>query len=36
MLLYTHDPLPTVNADKTQMMQVFQNLIANAIKFHGD
>jgi signal transduction histidine kinase len=33
--IITHDPLPTVNADKTQMMQVFQNLIANAIKFHG-
>ncbi len=32
----TYDPLPTVIADKTQMMQVFQNLIANAIKFHGD
>jgi len=31
----TYDPLPTVNADKTQMMQVFQNLIANAIKFQG-
>ena len=33
--IITHDPLPTVNADKTQMMQVFQNLIANAIKFQG-
>ncbi|MGA2675724.1 MAG: MEDS domain-containing protein [Methanobacterium sp.] len=31
----TYDPLPTVNADKTQMMQVFQNLVANAIKFQG-
>ncbi len=31
----THDPLPTVMADRSQMMQVFQNLIANAIKFHG-
>ena len=31
----THDPLPTIIADKFQMMQVFQNLIGNAIKFHG-
>lgn len=29
----TIDPLPTVKGDKTQLMQVFQNLIANAIKF---
>ena len=27
------DPLATVKGDKTQLMQVFQNLIANAIKF---
>ena len=31
----THDLLPTIVADSTQIMQVFQNLIANAIKFHG-
>ncbi|MBD2385532.1 GAF domain-containing protein [Cylindrospermum sp. FACHB-282] len=30
----THDPLPSVLADATQLTQVFQNLIANAIKFH--
>ncbi len=30
----THDPLPTVRADGTQLSQVFQNLISNAIKFH--
>ena len=28
-------PLPTVNADAAQLAQVFQNLIANALKFHG-
>ena len=27
--------LPTVFADENQMMQVFQNLISNAIKFRG-
>ena len=32
----THDPLPTVMADDAQLAQLFQNLIANAIKFHGD
>ena len=31
----THDPLPIITADGTQMVQVFQNLISNAIKFHG-
>jgi light-regulated signal transduction histidine kinase (bacteriophytochrome) len=29
----THDKLPTVTADKTQLNQLFQNLIGNAIKF---
>jgi signal transduction histidine kinase len=28
--------LPTVMADELQLSQVFQNLIANAIKFHAD
>lgn len=32
----THGPLPTVMADPTQLGQVFQNLIDNAIKFHGE
>ncbi|MFB9370814.1 sensor histidine kinase [Kitasatospora albolonga] len=29
----THDPLPTVVADPTQMGMLWQNLIANAVKF---
>jgi len=33
MAVITHDPLPFVMADSTQLTQVFQNLIANAIKF---
>ncbi|MFN6570234.1 ATP-binding protein [Dendronalium sp. ChiSLP03b] len=32
----THDSLPTVMAGSTQLMQLFQNLIANAIKFRSD
>jgi signal transduction histidine kinase len=31
----THTSLPTVMADSSQILQVFQNLISNAIKFHG-
>jgi len=30
-----HDPLPVVQGDAVQLTQVFQNLIGNAIKFHG-
>ena len=30
-----HDPMPTVLADPTQLGQVFQNLISNAIKFRS-
>jgi chemotaxis family two-component system sensor kinase Cph1 len=31
----TYDPLPTVVADESQITRVFQNLVANAIKFRG-
>jgi light-regulated signal transduction histidine kinase (bacteriophytochrome) len=29
------NPLPIIMADESQMMQVMQNLISNALKFHG-
>ncbi len=32
----THDPLPTLNVNLMYIRQLFQNLISNAIKFHGD
>jgi len=31
----THDPLPSLIADDSQIVQLFQNLLGNAIKFHG-
>ncbi|AKG23690.1 sensor histidine kinase [Calothrix sp. 336/3] len=31
----THDGLPTILADSTQLMQLFQNLLGNAIKFRS-
>jgi PAS domain S-box-containing protein len=31
----THDPLPVVLADEMQLIQLFQNLVGNAIKYHG-
>jgi PAS domain S-box-containing protein len=33
--LVTHDALPPVEADGTQLVQLFQNLIGNAIKYQG-
>ena len=32
----THEPLPRVMADDVQLGQLFQNLVSNAIKFHGE
>lgn len=34
--IITYDPLPQIMADPTQLTQVWQNLISNAIKFHGE
>jgi len=31
----THDPLPTVMADRDQLSRLFQNLLSNAIKFRA-
>ena len=32
----TSDPLPVVLADDRQLEQLFQNLVGNAVKYHGD
>ena len=34
--MVTNDDLPMVKADHTQLVQLFQNLISNALKFHGE
>lgn len=31
----THDPLPAVQADEMQLIQLFQNLVGNAIKYRN-
>ena len=31
----THDPLPAVLADERQLIQLFQNLVGNGIKYHS-
>jgi light-regulated signal transduction histidine kinase (bacteriophytochrome) len=33
--IVTYDPLPTVPADAAQLGQLLQNLLSNALKFHG-
>ena len=35
-VVITHDSLPTILADDAQLLQVFQNLIGNGIKFRGE
>lgn len=32
----TRDPLPVVNADRNQLLQLYQNLVSNALKFNDD
>jgi signal transduction histidine kinase len=34
--IVTNDDLPTIMADQTQMGQLFQNLVGNALKFRGE
>ena len=33
--MVTHDLLPAIMTDDAQLVQLFQNLIGNAIKYHG-
>jgi light-regulated signal transduction histidine kinase (bacteriophytochrome) len=33
--ILTHDSLPVLQSDQTQLAQVFQNLVGNAIKYRG-
>lgn len=32
----SHNGLPTIEADSSQLVHLFQNLVGNAIKFHGE
>ena len=34
--IMTHDPLPTLISDEQSMIQLFQNLISNAIKYRSE
>jgi PAS domain S-box-containing protein len=31
----THDPLPVLTTDDSQLVQIFQNLVGNAVKYRG-
>ena len=33
--IITYDPLPTANGDENLLVMLFQNIIANAIKYHS-
>lgn len=32
----SHDPFPEIQGDRMQLSQLFQNLLANGLKFHGE
>jgi light-regulated signal transduction histidine kinase (bacteriophytochrome) len=34
--IISHDPLPVIVGDKEMLIELFQNLISNSIKYHGD
>jgi signal transduction histidine kinase len=34
--IISHDPLPTVQADATQLLQLFRHLLGNALKFRSE
>ncbi|ADZ09998.1 PAS/PAC sensor signal transduction histidine kinase [Methanobacterium lacus] len=34
--IITHDPLPLIFANEQLMIQLFQNIISNSIKYHGE
>ena len=34
--IISHDPLPTIVGDKEILVELFQNLISNSIKYHGE
>jgi light-regulated signal transduction histidine kinase (bacteriophytochrome) len=34
--IITHDPLPAIIANNTEMVRLFEHLLDNALKFHGE